>query len=206
MPAGSPMRSIHGTAYVLSGRCLVPAVSDTGVRGVIDPFVELLHNVAVPTFPSASNLGKSPAPRHDSRVQRMSPAKPPLEPKWAVILSLGAFPGGLLPVAAAHLVFLVPLATALLWYALVVYFVAAFSWSSLERRTRHAAIRGNNAFVIFTVCLLILLIIVQDEHEAFPTWATVLLVVAGVAGYSVMGIHGVRNFLRWRRGDIGAGG
>ena len=135
----------------------------------------------------------------------MSSAKPPLEPKWAVIFSLIALPGGLIAVAAAHLLLFVPLTTAFLWYAVVAYLVVAFSWSSLDRRTRNAAVRGNNAFIIFAVCLLVVLIVVQDEHEAFPVWATVLLAAAGIAGYSVMGIHGLRNFLRWRRGDLGAG-
>ena len=135
-------------------------------------------------------------------VHRMSSAKPPLEPQWAVIFSLIAFPGGLVVVAAAHVLFFVPFATAFFWYAIAAYLVVAFSWSSLEWRTRNAAVRGNNAFVIFAVCLVVVLLIVQDEHEAFPTWATVLLVAAGIAGYSVMGVQGFRNVLRWRRGDF----
>ncbi len=136
------------------------------------------------------------------QVQRMNPAKPPLEPRWAVVLSLIAILGGLIVVAAACLLLFVPLVTGLCWYALVVYLVVAYSWASLDWRTRAAAIRGNNAFIIFVVCLLVVLLIVQDEHEPFPTWATVLLVAAGVAGYSVMGVQGFRNFLRWRRGDF----
>jgi hypothetical protein len=134
----------------------------------------------------------------------MDAEKPPLEARWAVVLSLIAFPGGLIAVAAAHLLFYVPLGTAFLWYAVVAYLTVAFSWSSLDRRTRNAAVRGNNAFIIFAVCLLGVLTIVQEDYEPFPTWATVLLVAAGVGGYSVMGIHGVRNFLRWRRGDFEA--
>ena len=132
----------------------------------------------------------------------MSSAKPLLEPKQAVTFSLIAFPCGLIVVAAVHLLFFVPIAVAFFWYAIVAYFVIGLSWSSLELRTRNAAVRGNNAFVVFVVCLLVVLLIVQDEYEAFPTWATVLLVAAGIAGYSVMGVYGFRNFLRWRRGDF----
>ncbi len=119
-----------------------------------------------------------------------------------MILSLIAFPCGLAGVAAAHMLLYVPLMTAFLWYALVAYLVVAFSWAFLDWRTRNAAVRGNNAFIVFAVCLFGVLIFVQDEHEPFPTWATVLLVAAGIAGYSVMGLHGYRNFLRWRRGDL----
>lgn len=132
----------------------------------------------------------------------MNTTKPPLEPRWAVVFSLVAILGGLIAVAAAYLWLFVPLVTALCYYLLVAYLSAAFSWASLDWRTRNAAVRGNNAFVIFTVCLLVVLLIVTDEHEAFPTWATVMLVAAGVAGYSVMGVQGFRNFLRWRRGDF----
>lgn len=132
----------------------------------------------------------------------MDSTKPPLEPRWAVVLSLTAVLGGLIAVAAAYLLLFVPLVTALCYYVLVAYLFAAYSWASLDWRTRNAAVRGHNAFVIFAVCLLVVLLIVQDEHEAFPTWATVLLVAAGVAGYSVMGVQGFRNFLKWRRGDF----
>ena len=151
-------------------------------------------------------LGPRPKGRLDGSqgsppVHQVSSAKPPLEPKWAVTFSLITILGGIVAVAVAHALLFVPLTTALLRYAIVAYITVGFSWASLERRTHNAAIRANNAFVIFTVCLLGVLIVVQDEHEAFPEWATALLVVAGIAGYSVMGIHGVRNFRRWRRGQ-----
>ena len=109
---------------------------------------------------------------------------------------------GLFVVAAIHMLFLVPLATALVWYAIAAYLVVGFAWSSLNWRTYAAAIRGNNVFVMLALCLFAVIADVQDDYEAFPTWATALIVVGAIAGYSVMGVCGFRNFRRWRRGDF----
>jgi len=135
------------------------------------------------------------------RIPRIDYEKPPLEPKWSIIMSLSVLIGGLVIVCLANFYFYVPLVTALLWYGVVVYITFGFSWSLLEWRTRNAAIRGHNAFVVFTVCLLGVLIIVQEDYEAFPTWGVVLLIVAGIAGYSVGVICGVRNLVKWLRGE-----
>ncbi len=145
--------------------------------------------------------GKQRRGRHE-----MSIPPRPLEPKWAVIFTLAACPGGLVLVGLAHWLLYVPLPTALLWYALVAYLTISFSWSSLDWHSRRAAIKGNNAFVILAVCILVVVIIVQDEGQAFPMWATILLVAAGVLGYSVVGVCGVRNFVRWRRGTLAQAG
>jgi len=73
-------------------------------------------------------------------------------------------------VLAAHFFLYVPFGEASLYYAGAVYLTFAVSWSYLDWKTRNAAIRGHNAFVIFTVGLLVVLLIVQKEHEPFPRW------------------------------------
>ena len=117
-------------------------------------------------------------------------------------MSLSVLVGGIPVIFAAYYFFYVPLGTAFLWYGLAVYLTLAVSWSFLDWSTRRAAIRGNNYFVAFVFCLLVVVLIVQKEHEPFPQWGVALVVVAGVAGYSVAGICGIRNFLRWRRGEF----
>jgi hypothetical protein len=123
-------------------------------------------------------------------------------PRQALIISLCVLFGGIPAVFAAHFFLYVPFGEASLYYAGAVYLTFAVSWSYLDWKTRNAAIRGHNAFVIFTVGLLVVLLIIQKEHEPFPHWAIALLIIAGVAGYSVAGYCGIRNFLRWRRGEF----
>ena len=126
----------------------------------------------------------------------------PMTPRQALIITLCVLLGGIPAVIAAHVFLYVPLGTAWLYYAGAAYLSFAVSWSYLDWQTRNAAIRGHNAFVIFAVCLIIVVFVIQKEHEPFPDWAIVLLIVAGIAGYSVAGFCGVRNFLRWRRGEF----
>jgi hypothetical protein len=123
-------------------------------------------------------------------------------PKQALAISLCVLFGGIPAVLAAHFFLYVPFSMALLYYAGAVYVAFAVSWSYLDWTTRNAAIRGHNAFVVFAVCLFIVVLIVQKEHEPFPRWAIALMIAAAVAGYSVAGFCGVRNFLRWRRGEF----
>lgn len=129
-------------------------------------------------------------------------SKQPLTPRQAVVISLCVMLGGIPAVLAAHVFLDEPLGTALLYFVLALYLTLAFSWSFLDWQTRRLAINGNNAFVVFAVALIIVLAVVQKDHEPFPGWAIASLVVAGVAGYSVAGICGVRNFIRWRRGEF----
>jgi len=128
--------------------------------------------------------------------------KPPLEPKWAVIISLTTIIAGLLAVAVAHLLFYVPLSTALLCYVLVAYLTLGLSWSFLEWNSRNAAIRGNNYFVYFAIVIVLIAMISTDSYEPFPRWAVVALILGGIAGYSVMGFCGIKNFIRWKRGKF----
>jgi hypothetical protein len=134
----------------------------------------------------------------------LSPAhsKPPLTPKQAIVISLCVALGGIPAVLAAHVFLYEALGTAGLYYALALFLTLAVSWSFLDWQTRDLAIRGNNAFVMFAVALIIVVAVVQKEHEPFPGWAIASLIVAGVAGYSVAGICGIRNFIRWRRGEF----
>ena len=125
-----------------------------------------------------------------------------ITPKQALVISLCVALGGIPIVLAAHIFFYVSYGAALLCYAGAVYLSSAVSWSCLDRKTRNAAIRGHNAFVIFAVSLFIVVLVIQKEHEPFPRWAMGLLVTAGVMGYSVAGFCGIRNFLRWRRGEF----
>ena len=117
-------------------------------------------------------------------------------------MSLCVVIGGIPAVAVAHLMFFVPLGTALLWYGLASYLTLAHSWSSLDWATKRAAGRARGIFVVFVVCLFIVLVVVQKEHEPFPAWAIASLICGGVAAYSVAGYWGVQNFLRWRRGEF----
>ena len=132
----------------------------------------------------------------------MRPTKPPLEPKWAIIFSLGVFPGGLIGVTAAHLWYLLPLATAFVWYLVFASIVVSISQSSIEWHTRNAAVSGHNRFVFVALCVVIVAAITSGDHQPFPIWGIVLLVAAGIAGYSVAGYHRVWNFLRWQRGEF----
>ena len=62
---------------------------------------------------------------------RIDLGKPPLKPKWAVILSLIVLICGLLLVAIANLYLDIPLLTALLWFAVVAYLSLGLSWTLL---------------------------------------------------------------------------
>ena len=128
--------------------------------------------------------------------------KPPLKPKWAVIISLITIVVGPLAVAVAHLFFYVTLLKALLCYALVAYLMLGLPWSFLDWKSRNAAIRGHNYFVYFAVPVFVIAIITTDSYEPFPRWAIIALIVGGIAGYSVMGFCGIKNFIRWIRGEF----
>jgi CDP-diglyceride synthetase len=129
-------------------------------------------------------------------------SKRPLTPRRALVISLCVLLGGIPAALAAHVFLYEPLGSTFLYYVLALYLTLAFSWSFLDWQTRNAAIKGNNAFVVFAVALIIVLAVVQKEHEPFPGWAIASLIVGGVAGYSVAGVCGVRNFIRWRRGEF----
>jgi len=133
------------------------------------------------------------------------PARRLATPRQALVISLCVLFGGIPAVLAAQSFFYVPLGEASLYYAGAVYLTFAVSWSFLDWKTRNAAIRGHNTFVIFTICLLVVLVIIQKEHEPFPRWAIALEIAVGIAGYSIAGFCGVWNFLRWRRGEFSNG-
>lgn len=128
--------------------------------------------------------------------------KPPLEPKWAVIMSLTIIFVGLLAVAVASTLFYVSLPMAFFCYALVVYGTLGVSWSFLDWKSRNAAIRGNNYFVYFAIAIFIIAMITTDSYAPFPRWAIIALILGAIAGYSVMGFCGIRNFIRWKRGEF----
>jgi hypothetical protein len=132
----------------------------------------------------------------------MVSAKPPLTPYWAVVLSLVASFGGLIAVAAAHLLLDVPLTTALSWYALVAYCAVTFSWAALDARSHRVTFWATNGFMLSAVCVFGVVAVVQDDYQAFPAGAALLVVLGGVAALSVIGVHAVRNFIRWRRGEL----
>ena len=126
-------------------------------------------------------------------------------PKQALVISLCVLFGGIPAVIAAHFFLYVPFSTAWLDYAGAVYLAFAISWSYLDWATRDAAIKGHNAFVVFAGCLFVVVLVTQKEHEPFPRWAIVSMIAAGVAGYSIAGYCGLRNFRRWRRGEFSDG-
>jgi hypothetical protein len=126
-------------------------------------------------------------------------AAKPLEPKWAVWFSL-ATPFGVAFVFLANRYLLTPWHVAFAWYGIVAYIVVALSWSSLERESRNAAIRGNNVFVVTAFVLVAIAMFTTREGEPFPKWALIVGIIAAVGGYSVAGVFAVRNFMRWLRG------
>ena len=105
----------------------------------------------------------------------------------------------------AHLYLFTPWPNAFAWYGLVVYITLGFAWSYLEWPSRNAAVRGNNLFVLVVVALVVAATFTTRQGEPFPTWAMVAGVIAGIVGYSVAAVYGVRNFIRWRRGFYQAG-
>jgi hypothetical protein len=128
--------------------------------------------------------------------------KPPLQPKQAIVMSLIAIIGIPLVGTLANLFLFTPLMPTILWSAIALYFDLGISWSFLRWDTRNAAIRGHNAFVIFTVILFCVVMVISDDYEPFPKWAIVALIIGGTCGYSVMGICAIKNFLKWLRGNL----
>ena len=130
--------------------------------------------------------------------------KPPLAPRQAVFISLGGLAAGIVAVVLACTVFLVPLWQAMAYFAVGAYFVLALPWASLEWKTKNRAVRAHNYFVYFFIATVILILVMQwgTEHMSFPLWAVAIIVVAGVAAYSVMGYYAIINFRRWRHGEF----
>jgi hypothetical protein len=135
-------------------------------------------------------------------MPQIQPSKPPLQPKQAVIISTIAIIGTPIGCILFMVLFHTPIIPTILWSAFILYLALGVSWSFLSWETRNAAIRGNNAFVIFAVILLGVLLIFSKDYEPFPTWAIIVLIISGVCGYSVIGICAVRNFLKWLRGNF----
>lgn len=124
----------------------------------------------------------------------------PLTPKWAFRISILTAIGGLL-IACGIVVFgHIPTAVAFLGYLLALYLTVGYSWSSVERRTRRLARMGQSSALAFIGCAIILSMIYQKLTGEIPNWLIYTTVSVAVAGYSVMGVYGFRNFVRWRRG------
>lgn len=135
-------------------------------------------------------------------MPRVQPGRQPLQPKQAIIISLIAIIGAPIGGVLSHIFLLTPINPTFFWSALVFYFALGISWSFLRWDTRKAAIRGNNAFVIFTLFILLVVIATGNDFEAFPKWAIVALIIGGMCGYSVIGICAIKNFLKWWRGEL----
>lgn len=121
-------------------------------------------------------------------------------PLGAMRYSLAALFGGLAVVAAVHRWAGVPLATAFLVYLACAYLVVALSWAALESRTYRIAMGFHHAFIYAFLALVVVLVLMQEGFRPLPDWAlTVVLCVSG-ACYSVAGVCGFRNFIKWGRG------
>lgn len=134
----------------------------------------------------------------------MQNIKPPCEPKWAIIFSILALPVGTIGAILAHYFLYTSWIESIGWSALFVYLTLGLFWSFLDWHTRHLAIRGNNFFVVLAVIVFIIATITGEDYGPFPTWGTVVLIVGGIAGYSVLGVCGIINFLKWRKGEFPA--
>ena len=130
--------------------------------------------------------------------------KPPLTARQATAIGLGGLGVGVVVVIISCTVFFVPLSQAMMWYAVGAFFILAFPWACLEWETRNRAVRAHNRFVYFTIAVVVVAVVTQrgTEGKPFPKWAIAAIVAAGVAAYSVMAYHAIRNFQRWRRGDF----
>ena len=130
--------------------------------------------------------------------------KPFLTARQATFISMGGLAVGAVVLVIACTLYFVPLAHAVIWYAIGAFFLLAFPWASLDRETRNRAIRAHNLFVYFTIAILVVALLAQwkPREEPFPKWAIVAIVGAAVAAYSVMARHAIANFWKWRRGDF----
>ena len=128
--------------------------------------------------------------------------EPPLRPHWAIVFTIAACPVGFALAVLARYFLYASWQQALGWWAVMAYLATAFPWSALEWPTRNAAVRGHNAFVITAICVFAIATVTGESYSEFPRWGTVTLIVAAILGYSVMGICGVRNFVKWLRGQI----
>lgn len=129
----------------------------------------------------------------------MRSAKAPLTPKWAVILSVVAVGGALVLAVVFRLVFGVSLARVL---GFVAGAFVGLSWAALDKRSYRVGLWATEGFLVFVAVLLSVLVIVQDDYEPVPGWANVLAVVAGVVCCAVVSACGIRNFVRWLRGEF----
>jgi hypothetical protein len=128
--------------------------------------------------------------------------QPPLRPFWAIVFTIAACPVGLILAVLAHYFLYASWQQALGWWAVMAYLATAFAWSALEWPTRNAAVRGHNAFVIIAISVFATATVTGESYSEFPRWGTITLIVAAIIGYSVMGICGVRNSVKWLRGGI----
>jgi hypothetical protein len=129
----------------------------------------------------------------------MPGAKPPLTPKWAVVFSLAALAGALVLALGIRLIYGVSQATTL---GFIAGCVVLFSWAALDRRSFRTCQRFVAAFTVVAAVVFVVLAVTQDDYEAFPLWGTVALAVAGLACCAVVGAYGMRNLIRWCRGEL----
>jgi O-antigen/teichoic acid export membrane protein len=130
----------------------------------------------------------------------------PITPKQAIMMTLIGIIGGIVIVVISNLFFYVALEKACTWYVIGVFFAIAFPWASLKRETRNRSIRAHNRFIIFAVIVFIAVIVVQwrTEHQPFPVWGIILLILGGCIAYSVIAYYAVHNFFKWCKGELEA--
>jgi peptidoglycan/LPS O-acetylase OafA/YrhL len=132
----------------------------------------------------------------------MENRKPPVTPQQARTMSLVVLVAGPVIAALAHFFLWQSVRVVALWYVAVLYLTVGLSWSFLEWRTRNRVVRTWNAFILCAVLLFLILIIVLDEGEPFPSYGIALLVLGGAAVAVVMGATALHNFKRWRKGEF----
>jgi len=137
------------------------------------------------------------------RLTEKSYEKPPLILKQAIAISIIVPVVGLVVAIIVHFYLYVTVTKCIVGYLIVCYLAIGMSWSFLDWNTRALAIKGHNAFTIIAVLVILLAIIFGKDHVPFPVWGIIILIVAGILGYSVMGICAIKNFIYWRRGILG---
>jgi hypothetical protein len=129
-------------------------------------------------------------------------SKPPMSPKQAIWCSAVSIPIGVVIIAGAYFLYLLPLWLSFLIGLGFIYFVTCLSWMQLRWDTKNFFFNAWGFVEVVLVVVLIVLLFTQKEGEPFPMWGILFIISAAV----IVGLHAgyiaFTNFQMWRRGDL----
>ncbi|MBC8377857.1 MAG: hypothetical protein H8E62_01650 [Planctomycetes bacterium] len=102
----------------------------------------------------------------------------------------------------AYYILLMPILKVVVVTLGIMYLSLSFAWASLDLRSRKIAVKGHNMFVYFAIAMVILAFFITKEGELFPKWQIYALLAVGFICYSFSGIVAVKNFIKWRKGEL----